>query len=56
MHWDLSFVDEGAIGLAEKLGAIRLQPNGEVFADPAGHPFCLGLWRAPIPAVSSYSR
>ncbi len=33
-----------------------IDPDGEVHADPAGHPFCLGIWRAPIPTASSYAR
>ena len=53
LHFDLSFDDEAAIGLAQRLGAIHLQ--GEVHADPAGHPFCLGIWRAAIPSASSYA-
>jgi catechol 2,3-dioxygenase-like lactoylglutathione lyase family enzyme len=44
MHFDLKTYDRDAkIALAESLGATRL-PNGgscPVFADPAGHPFCL---------------
>ena len=54
LHFDLSFDDENAIGLARQLGAVHIQ--GEVHADPAGHPFCLGIWRAEIPTSSSYSR
>ena len=53
-HFDFSFDDENAIELARRLGAIH--PDGEVHADPAGHPFCLGIWRAPIPTASSYAR
>ena len=54
LHIDLSFDDENAIGLARQLGAVHIA--GEVHADPAGHPFCLGIWRAEIPTASSYSR
>jgi hypothetical protein len=54
-HLDLSFDDEAAIDLARRLGATHLK--GEVHADPAGHPFCLGIWRAaPVPSASSYAR
>ena len=53
-HFDFSFDDENAVELARSLGAIHL--GGEVHADPAGHPFCLGIWRAPVPAASSYAR
>jgi len=45
MHMDLKFDDYyGAQRTAERLGAIRLpNPGGHptVYADPAGHPFCL---------------
>lgn len=45
MHLDLSFGDaRAARQRAERLGAIRLDGGGEgcpVYADPAGHPFCL---------------
>jgi len=54
LHFDLSFDDENAIDLARQLGAVHIA--GEVHADPAGHPFCLGIWRAAIPSASSYAR
>jgi hypothetical protein len=54
LHFDFSFDDENAITLARELGAVHIK--GEVHADPAGHPFCLGIWRAEIPTSSSYSR
>jgi hypothetical protein len=42
---DLEFDDrQAAQRLAERLGAIRLPGQGgscPVYADPAGHPFCL---------------
>ena len=45
MHMDIKFDDYyGSQRLAEQLGAIRLDnPGGHptVYADPAGHPFCL---------------
>lgn len=50
VHLDLRVVDpdvsrmRAARELAEQLGAIRLSGDGEtrhVYADPAGHPFCL---------------
>jgi hypothetical protein len=45
MHMDIKFEDYyGSQRLAERLGAIRLlNPGGHetVYADPAGHPFCL---------------
>ena len=47
MHLDLKFDDRArAQRVAEELGAIRLPPQGgscPVYADPAGHPFCLCL-------------
>lgn len=54
LHFDLSFDDESAIALARQLGAAHV--GGEVHADPAGHPFCLGIWRAEIHTSSRYSR
>jgi hypothetical protein len=45
VHLDLHFDDaRTAQGLADRLGAIRLPPpigSCPVYADPAGHPFCL---------------
>jgi hypothetical protein len=45
LHLDLSFDDrESRERLAQELGATRLPPQGgscPVYADPAGHPFCL---------------
>jgi hypothetical protein len=45
MHMGIKFEDYyGSLRLAERLGAIRLpNPGGHatVYADPAGHPFCL---------------
>jgi hypothetical protein len=45
MHMDIKFEDYyGSQHVAERLGAIRLpNPGGHatVYADPAGHPFCL---------------
>ncbi|MEU4558920.1 VOC family protein [Actinoplanes sp. NPDC023936] len=48
MHVDVRVesLDEGAKRVAE-LGAVRLAGGGDtfrVFADPAGHPFCLVAW------------
>ena len=47
MHMDITFEDYyGAQRTAERLGATRLaNPRGHesVYADPAGHPFCLGF-------------
>jgi len=46
LHLDLSFDDRSAAqGRAEALGAVLLPPprgSAPVYADPAGHPFCLG--------------
>ena len=45
LHLDLAAEDEEAGGaLALRLGAVRLpyRGGGFVYADPAGHPFCLG--------------
>lgn len=43
VHLDLGFDSEAAREHAERLGAIRLRAtaNHHVFADPAGHPFCI---------------
>ncbi len=45
LHLDLRFDDgkDAAVARAERLGAIRLPKlaDTEIFADPAGHPFCL---------------
>ena len=44
LHLDLPFADrDSALQRAETLGGIRLPrlADSEVFADPAGHPFCL---------------
>jgi hypothetical protein len=45
LHLDLGVTDqESAHARAARLGAVRLTylGGGHVFADPAGHPFCLG--------------
>ncbi len=45
MHFDLKFDDrQAAERLVQRLGALRLPDQGgscPVYADPAGHPFCL---------------
>ena len=46
LHLDLTLSDEvGGIERAERLGAVLLplpaRPDNHVYADPAGHPFCL---------------
>jgi hypothetical protein len=45
MHFDLKFDDrQAAESLVQRLGALRLPDQGgscPVYADPAGHPFCL---------------
>jgi Glyoxalase-like domain len=44
MHLDINVDDPDAAGTAERLGDIRLPDQGgpcPVYADPAGHPFCL---------------
>ena len=47
LHLDLGFEDESARERAERSGAIHRpvprRPDHLVYADPAGHPFCLGL-------------
>jgi catechol 2,3-dioxygenase-like lactoylglutathione lyase family enzyme len=52
IHLDIMVDDVAtAAAVVEKLGARRLA--GDVFADPAGHPFCLiprPAWAAPIGA------
>jgi catechol 2,3-dioxygenase-like lactoylglutathione lyase family enzyme len=51
MHLDVMVEDvEAAAPLVLALGARRL--DGDVFADPAGHPFCLirrPAWARPLP-------
>jgi predicted RNA-binding protein with TRAM domain len=53
MHLDFYVTDRAATGKrALELGATRYdyQPNDDhctVFADPAGHPFCLSTWGEP---------
>jgi catechol 2,3-dioxygenase-like lactoylglutathione lyase family enzyme len=51
-HLDIMVEDVAAAGQRVlALGAVRL--DGDVFADPAGHPFCLirrPRWALPIPA------
>ena len=45
LHLDIRFADgtDAAVERAERFGAIRLPKlaDTEIFADPAGHPFCL---------------
>lgn len=45
LHVDFGFIDgtDAAVERAERFGAIRLPKlaDTEIFADPAGHPFCL---------------
>jgi hypothetical protein len=47
LHLDLAFDDPTAADAAERLGAVRLpdpnRPDHFVYADPAGHPFCMGF-------------
>jgi catechol 2,3-dioxygenase-like lactoylglutathione lyase family enzyme len=57
MHFDVMVDDVGAAGpRVLALGARRLEggdPGSAVYADPAGHPFCLiprPRWAAPIGA------
>jgi catechol 2,3-dioxygenase-like lactoylglutathione lyase family enzyme len=51
-HLDIMVEDVAASGPAVlRLGAVKLDGEG-VYADPAGHPFCLVTrpgWAAPIP-------
>jgi hypothetical protein len=53
IHLDVMVDDQEVAGLAVKqLGAVPLGVAG-IYADPAGHPFCLvnrPAWAAPIPA------
>jgi predicted enzyme related to lactoylglutathione lyase len=45
LHLDLFFVDgKAAMATAERLGSVRLPapPYTTVYADPGGHPFCIG--------------
>lgn len=52
-HLDVMVEDVTAAGpLVEALGARRLAEGDSVYADPAGHPFCLirrPPWAAPLP-------
>lgn len=53
LHQDVMVDDvASAEPLVEALGAVRLgSPDGSVWADPAGHPFCLiprPHWAAPV--------
>jgi hypothetical protein len=44
MHLDINVCHPNAAGTAKRLGAVRLPDLGgssPVYADPAGHPFCL---------------
>jgi Glyoxalase-like domain len=47
LHLDLAFADPSVREHGERLGAMHLplpeRPDNLVYADPAGHPFCLGL-------------
>ena len=47
LHLDLVFDDPSARELAERIGAVHLalpeRPDNLVYADPAGHPFCLDV-------------
>jgi catechol 2,3-dioxygenase-like lactoylglutathione lyase family enzyme len=47
LHLDLAFEDPSVREVAERLGAMYRptpgRPDHVVYADPAGHPFCLGL-------------
>ena len=44
VHIDYDFKDESVRDRVVQLGGVRLQymGGGLVYADPAGHPFCLG--------------
>ena len=63
LHLDIAFDDgTGVPELIERLGGVRLvvpeRPDHLVYADPAGHPFCLGLggWGTYGPAqVAEYA-
>src|SRR5438128_11910303 len=47
LHLDVELPDEAALRAAEALGAVRLhnpgRPDARVYADPGGHPFCVGI-------------
>ena len=62
LHLDLAFTEPSVRALAERLGAVCLplpgRPDHLVYADPAGHPFCLGIdgWGTYGPAqVEEYN-
>ena len=55
MHFDVMVDDLAAANAAVvELGAVRIgSPEGDVYADPAGHPFCLiprPGWAEPVNA------
>ena len=61
LHLDIAFADDSGRELAERLGAMRRllpeRPDIFVYADPAGHPFCMGIggWGTYGPAqVAEY--
>jgi hypothetical protein len=47
LHFDMTFEDHSTPERLERLGAVRREldarPDNLVFADPAGHPMCIGL-------------
>ena len=52
MHLDVMVDDQSAAEpLVLEMGAVRLSPSEHVYADPAGHPFCLiprPRWAPPV--------
>jgi hypothetical protein len=54
MHLDVMVDDVAEADAAVvALGARRLRPGDHVYADPAGHPFCLiprPVWAPPVDA------
>jgi hypothetical protein len=64
LHLDVVVDRESDRERAERLGAMRLplpeRPDNHVYADPAGHPFCLGVtgdgWSSGPQQVDDYRR
>lgn len=60
LHLDVMVEDPETSGpLVEALGARCLDGENHVYADPAGHPFCLvrrPAWAAPLPSGTASPR
>jgi hypothetical protein len=64
LHLDVVLEESGGLERVERLGAMRLtlpqRPDTDVYADPAGHPFCLDVglegWPWGPAQVADYER